>query len=519
MVSLAVKRSAVIAWRSRILDAASADLEHHRARVPRLLTWYAVDSLADAVPISSAKWRLVPSQRLVALTLLLGLITWVATAPVAVGVALNVVFLAFCFAVLFSRIMLLVLSVRAPLIRHIKSGASLSDDALPIITILCPMYDEVEGLPGLVRALMMLDYPMDKLDIKLLLEEDDAATVAKAYEIATAPCFDIVIVPASQPRTKPKACNYALPSARGSLLVIYDAEDRPEVDQLRKVAAAFSRSPENVVCLQARLNYYNRHKNVLTRLFAIEYALLFDLVLPGLARLGAPLPLGGTSNFFRTDVLIAVGGWDPYNVTEDADLGLRLARRGYRSGVIDSTTYEEATSEIEIWIKQRSRWIKGYIQTWFVHTRHRTSQGERALGWRYTLTVQLIVGGVAVAALFNPFFWALYALWITGSAGWIDLLFPGPLEGLAKIALLAGNLFHVWLFMLAPMARGWHDLVPYALLAPLYWVLQSVAGYKALWQFFVKPFHWEKTAHGKGICASRLFGDQRKERFSEVGAK
>ena len=205
------------------------------------------------------------------------------------------------------------------------------------MTVLLPLFDEADCLPQLATAMAALDYPKDKLDIKLVLEERDAATRAEAARLGLADKFDVIVVPASAPQTKPKACNFALAFARGDLVVIYDAEDQPAPDQLRKAAAAFAAGPPTLACVQARLNYYNADENWLTRLFSLEYALWFDSLLPALQKLRAPIPLGGTSNILRTDVLTAIGGWDPYNVTEDADLGLRMAASGVRDRRTDLT--------------------------------------------------------------------------------------------------------------------------------------------------------------------------------------
>jgi cellulose synthase/poly-beta-1,6-N-acetylglucosamine synthase-like glycosyltransferase len=445
------------------------------------------------VPNLSAKRRLDVRQWLIGAAVGLALVCALFRAPIATIVVLNTLFIAHSLAVLGLRATILLLSLQAERVSvATKPGR---DPSWPVITILCPVYREEKGLPGLVAAIRALDYPEDRLDVKILVEADDEPTRKCAERHCSDPMFDIVIVPPSEPRTKPKACNYALWSALGEYLVIYDAEDRPEPGQLKAAARAFAELPDEVCCLQARLNYYNREQTWITRLFAIEYALLFDLVLPGLDRLRAPLPLGGTSNFFRTRTLLELGGWDPFNVTEDADLGLRMAAAGYQSRVLDTTTYEEATPAIGPWLRQRSRWIKGYMQTWLVHARQHGGQSSP----RIALTLHFLVGGVVVAALFNPVFWSLYAIWLFSDADWIKALFPAPLDSLATFSLLAGNLFHIWLFMLAPLRREWFDLVPYAFLAPAYWALQSIAGYKAFWQFLFRPSYWEKTSHGKGI--------------------
>jgi len=281
-------------------------------------------------------------------------------------------------------ILLRLVSVLLAMIRsseHIISKEeidALQDADLPVYTILVPMYKEPQVAQKIARTVTRLDYPIDKLDVKLLLEEDDAPTRQKIAEVIDSlpPCVEVVLAPAvpkGQPKTKPRACNHGLDRAKGKYTVIYDAEDQPEGDQLKKAIIAFRRLENSkkgfVACLQAKLNYFNAHQNSLTRFFTLEYTTWFDLFLPGLHAVRTPIPLGGTSNHFKTDVLKELGGWDPFNVTEDCDLGIRMARRGFSTEVLDSTTWEEANSQVGNWIRQRSRWIKGYFQTHLVHTR------------------------------------------------------------------------------------------------------------------------------------------------------
>jgi len=359
---------------------------------------------------------------------------------------------------------------------------------LPRYTILVPLYREAAVLPGLVQALQALDYPKHLLDIKLVLEADDCETIAAAEKCGGG--LEIVRVPDYGPRTKPKAANYALPFARGEYLVIYDAEDRPEPDQLLKAVAAFRAGPRQLACLQARLNFYNASHNWLTRMFALDYALWFDMLLPGLDRLGVPMPLGGTSNHFRTQVLRDIGGWDAYNVTEDADIGIRLSQLGYRVSMIASTTFEEAPVSLDAWLRQRSRWLKGYMQTWLVHMRDPLRLVRQA-GVPGFIAFQLFLGGGIVFALVNPLLWLLFlgALllgWRLGESG----------ASVSGMGLLANNVMLTLLAMLSPLRSGRRDLSPYGLTVIAYWALVSVAGYRALGQLFTRPFHWEKTTHG-----------------------
>ncbi len=259
------------------------------------------------------------------------------------------------------------------------------------------MYRERAVAEKVVRAALSLDYPREKLDIKLLLEEDDPETLAEIRAAEWPSCVETIIVPHGSPKTKPKACNHGLLAARGEYLVIYDAEDRPEPDQLKKAICAFRRVDPRVVCLQAKLNYYNPRQNHLTRFFTLEYTSWFDLFLPGLHVLSAPIPLGGTSNHFRVKALRDLGGWDPFNVTEDCDLGIRLHREGYRTAVLDSTTWEEANSRLFNWIRQRSRWVKGYIQTHLVHTR--PAEPRRMYASLFMLLVALLAAPLALRSL------------------------------------------------------------------------------------------------------------------------
>ncbi|WP_066555291.1 glycosyltransferase [Croceicoccus bisphenolivorans] len=371
----------------------------------------------------------------------------------------------------------------------------LHDEDLPIYTVLVPMFREPDVLPILAAALRRLDYPAAKLDIKIVLEEGDTATIDAARALRLEEIFEIVLVPPSHPQTKPKACNYAFRLARGEFTVIYDAEDKPEPDQLKRVVAAFARAPKKVACVQCRLNYYNRNENWLTRLFTLDYSLWFDLLLPGLERMGVPIPLGGTSNHFRTSVLRELHAWDPFNVTEDADLGIRMTQKGYATKLVESTTFEEANVSVGNWIRQRSRWIKGYMQTLLVHMR-RPVRFTQQVGPMGVLGFVMFVGGTLLSGLLNPVFWAVFIVWAATQAAGFDIFFPPVLLYLSLFNLLAGNGLLIFLMMLAPFRRNWLELTPWAPTVVAYWVLLSIAAWKGLFQLVTNPFYWEKTEHG-----------------------
>ena len=458
----------------------------------------AVFELAELDPHMSARQVVSLAQASVGYLLISGFLISLAVSPFATLIGLSIIMSTFYLGNFLLRAILVTAGGgRGGVIdREIAIEArALREEELPVFTILVPMFREAESLPILADALRRLDYPLGKLDIKIVLEASDLETITTARTLGLEGVFEIILVPPSQPQTKPKACNYALRFARGEFLVVYDAEDRPEPDQLRKVVAAFRRAPANTACLQCRLNYYNAHENWLTRMFTLDYSLWFDEMLPGLERLGLPIPLGGTSNHFKIAVLRELHGWDPFNVTEDADLGIRLAQKGYRVGVVDTTTFEEASCHAGNWIRQRSRWIKGYMQTLLVHTR-RPVHLIRAVGPLGFLSFTFFIGGTVMAGLINPIFWMLYVFWLAALWSGFDPSFPRLLLFISLFNLLAGNGAFVYLGMLAPIRRGLLGLIPYSLTVSGYWVLISIAAYKALWQLIRKPFYWEKTRHG-----------------------
>jgi hypothetical protein len=372
---------------------------------------------------------------------------------------------------------------------------ALRDSDLPTYTILLPVYREANIVEMLVKNLCSLDYPQGKLEILLLLEENDKETIEAARAVHPPEMVTFVIIPNGQPKTKPKACNVGLFFARGEYLVIYDAEDRPEPDQLKKAVVAFRKGPPNLVCVQAALNYFNAEENLLTRMFTLEYSYWFDYMLPGLDRLRLPIPLGGTSNHFRTDMLRKLGGWDPFNVTEDADLGIRASANGYTVTMINSTTYEEANNHVGNWIRQRSRWIKGYMQTSLIHLRDPFGMVKR-IGWRNTLGFIMLIAGTPLTFLCALPLWVLFIISSLTRIPALGVLFPPIIFYIGLFNLLIGNQLMIYLNMLGVFKRRTYGLVPFTLLNPLYWVLHAIAAYKALWQLFTKPFFWEKTVHG-----------------------
>jgi len=375
---------------------------------------------------------------------------------------------------------------------------NLKDSELPVYTILLPLHREpLSVIEQLVEGIRELDYPSEKLDVLFLIEENDRETLENCKKSRPPYNVRFILVPEGAPKTKPRACNFGLFFARGEFLTIYDAEDVPEKDQLKKAVAAFRKAPPEFICFQAALNFYNRDQNLLTRLFTLEYSYWFDYLLPGLFVLRLPIPLGGTSNHFKTQALLELGGWDPFNVTEDADLGMRASYRGFRVGIINSTTFEEANSKLRNWIRQRSRWLKGYLQTFLVHNRNpwRVLRSSGFGGW---FTLQFFIGGTPLGQALSVPLWGIFLVWLFLTRAFNFSFLPDYIMLIGIVNLLLGNFLGIYLSMLAVFRRGFYRLLPFALLNLFYWFLAGVAAWKGIFQLFSRPFFWEKTVHGFG---------------------
>lgn len=374
----------------------------------------------------------------------------------------------------------------------------INEKNLPVYTILCPLYKEWQVVPQFIKAMSGLDYPKNKLQVMLLLEENDKETLSQINKAHLPYYFDVVVVPHSMPKTKPKACNYGLLRAKGEYLVIYDAEDMPDPLQLKKAILAFHKADKRTKCIQAKLNFYNPHQNLLTRFFTAEYSLWFDLVLTGLQSIHAPIPLGGTSNHFRTKDLISMQGWDSFNVTEDCDLGMRLVKDGYRTAIIDSITLEEANSDLKNWFNQRTRWIKGYMQTYLLHMRNPKSF-FRDRREPHGITFQLVVGGKVLSMFINPLMWIItisYFAFRAHIGTFIESFFPAPILYMGVFSLIIGNFLYCYNFMIGCEKHDYDDLVKYVFLVPFYWLAMSVAAWVAVYKLIKEPHHWSKTKHG-----------------------
>ncbi len=456
-----------------------------------------IAGLSNRVPGVSAKRILSRRQRQVGIAAAVVLVLWgVVDLSLAATFVVSVITILYVGAIIY-RLALFRASNKPSTTEVIsdEEARAVPDHELPIYTVMIPAYREPEVINELIQRVSQFEYPPDRLDVKLLIEADDDATIDAIREARPGDQFELVLIPPAEPRTKPKALNFGLTLARGELVAIYDAEDEPEPLQLRRAAVAMSRLALDVACVQAKLTYHNPMQNMITKWFTIEYSLWFSFFLPGLAAMHAPIPLGGTSNHFRRSALQALGAWDPYNVTEDADLGIRMFREGYTVRVLESNTYEEANSDFVNWMKQRSRWLKGYLQTYAVHLRE-PRELRRELGWKGLMHFTMFVGGTPILAIINPIFWLMTILWFVAHPAFIQEIFPAPIYYLGLVSWAFGNFLLVYVTVMSVRVAKKGELLIPALLVPLYWVMMSMAAVKALSQLVGAPNFWEKTVHG-----------------------
>lgn len=365
---------------------------------------------------------------------------------------------------------------------------------LPVVSIMVALYREDNIAPRLAARLDKLDYPRELLDILLVVEAEDSLTRKALARTDLPGWMRVIVVPDGSVKTKPRALNYALDHCRGSIIGIYDAEDAPESDQIRKVVARFSQSGPEVACLQGKLDYYNPRTNWLARCFTVEYASWFRVFLPGLEGLGLVIPLGGTTLFFRRNALEDLGGWDAQNVTEDADLGIRIYRHGYRTELVETTTYEEANCRGLPWIKQRSRWVKGYMMTYLTHMRD-PLQLWRDLGPKRFIGLQVQFMATTLQTLFAPLLWSFW-LMPFGISHPVAAVLPHGLF-IVSVALMILIALMILALDIIGLRRTCHRMNPlWAVTLVFYQPLATFAAYKALWEMLTRPFYWDKTSHG-----------------------
>ena len=389
----------------------------------------------------------------------------------------------------------LLLASFSPASNDTREIIATDDDALPTYSVLVALYKEANQVEALTQSLWNLDWPKHKLDIKLICEADDYETIEAILDAKLPPCFELVQVTPAYPRTKPKALNYALPLCRGEYLVLYDAEDHPSPGQLKEAYVKFLSEDKTLACVQAPLHIHNSDQNWLSAMFAIEYVTLFSGILPVLAKWNVPIPLGGTSNHFKTEILKNIGGWDPYNVTEDADLGVRLFREGYRCSTITLPTFEEAPPKLIPWIKQRTRWLKGWMQTVLVHSRN-PLHFFSDMGFKNTIAFHLLLTSIIISALIHPLFlcvifWQLISLGTPSAAG-VD----GLLVATSAFNLVGGYTTYGLLAYAVLQSSRYSSCTKLLFTLPFYWILISIAGWRAFVHLIVKPHEWEKTPHG-----------------------
>ncbi len=378
---------------------------------------------------------------------------------------------------------------------NLKNYRDIEEVKFPTYTIMLPLYREEKiVISTLVKNIENIKYCKNKLKVLILIENHDQQTINFLAETILPNNFEIITVPPGYPQTKARACNYGLQFVQSQYLVIYDAEDRPDALQLRKSVDYFNAyaekqkknkfSASRLVCLQAYLNFFNEDESIITKLFSLEYFYWFNYIISSLSYCKALIPLGGTSNHFKVDFLKQIGGWDSYNVTEDADLGVRIVQNGGIVQVLQSYTMEEAPITVKAWLNQRSRWIKGYIQTFLVHMRQ-PFKIKQNLGSIFNIQLFLnIIGGTAILPVLNCLQLIIWVFW-----GNYDVYY---------ISYLAFGLWYtgvLWVLYCIQIKLKKFRIIP-LLLVIFYYILYIIAGIMALYSLIKKPHSWNKTDHG-----------------------
>ncbi len=376
------------------------------------------------------------------------------------------------------------------------------DSVFKKYTVIIPLYQESEVVSQIKKSMTALDYPQDKIEFIITLEEYDHETREALEGIGLPNNWRIITLPNVTPKTKPKALNVALLEATGEYIVIYDAEIIPDQDQLKKAAIAFSEFPE-IVALQSRLDHYNYSQSLITKLFNAEFTFYYDFFLPGVQVLGVPLPLSGHSAHFRKSAIISVGGWDPYNVTEDVEIALRLHRKGYLVSMLDSYSYEEATVDLVSWIKQRTRWVKGFLQTTLVHIRHPRVLIKELGGYRNFFLFGVLMPLTSIINIFNFTSTILLTIWLLFRPAVIQSFFNLPVLYLSYTVSILGIFISTYFNLFALYNKRRFSIVKHSFLSPIYWFMLSIAGIRAIYQLFFSPTSWEKTRHGRHLSIKK----------------
>lgn len=373
--------------------------------------------------------------------------------------------------------------------------ASMSDEELPVISIMIPLYKETEVIPQIFKYLNDFDYPVEKLDIIFILESTDTETMQGFLAMNPPAHFKALLSPDVQPKTKPKALNVAFKMAKGDVLVIYDAEVLPERDQLKKACLAFKQNP-SVMYLHAKMDVYNAGYNLITKLYTAEFSYFYQFFFPGLVASKFPLPISGHSTFFRREVITRVGAWDGYNLAEDCDIGIRIFRKGFGSGMmLESHTWEQSTTTVSTWVRQRTRWVQGFIQTSIVQLRYPLLLKKELKSWRNFFAFLILVPGNVVLVILNMLQWAMFLFWNLTSAPFLQVAYNGAVLYVAMTSFVLGNFLFVFFAIYSLYARKHYAIAPWGLLTFAYWFLHGFATIRAAIRFFFYPSKWDKTSH------------------------
>lgn len=451
-------------------------------------------------PTQSAKGHITPESISLAIVGSLVFVLCVAALKWATGSAVITIFalsisIMYIVLVLF-KLFIMCVSIAHPTEEVAPEDLSAVDDAdLPVVSVMIPLYKEREIIPQIFQYLLDFDYPQDKLDIIFILESTDAETAQAFLEMHPPAHFKALLSPDVQPKTKPKAMNVAFKVARGDILVIFDAEVIPERDQLKKAAVMFQRHPE-AMYLHSKMDVYNAKTNWITRLYTGEFCYFYHYFLPGLVHSNYAVPISGHSTYFRRQVIERVGAWDAYNVAEDCDIGVRIYRKGFGSGMmLESHTWEQSTTTIPTWVRQRTRWIQGFIQTSIVQMRYPFLLKRELKSWKNFAVFLFLVPGNVLLNILNLMQWLMFTLWHTTHAPFLQIAYSGVTLYLSTFCFLVGNFMFTFYSMFALYRRKHYAIVPWGILSFVYWIMLGVATVRSALHLFLHPHKWDKTSH------------------------
>ncbi len=371
-----------------------------------------------------------------------------------------------------------------------KSPTSYASPQLSF-TALIPARNEEHVIADTIRAVMRMKYPSHLHEALVICRTDDQKTIKKVTETIQRYRFRNckLVLFDDYPINKPHSLNIGLKKASKQVVVVFDAEDEPHKDIYNIVNTVMLTTGTDVV--QSGIQLMNFRSKWFSSLNVLEYYFWFKSNLQLFAKMGL-IPLGGNTVFFKKQWLKKVHGWDETCLTEDADIGLRLSRKGAKIKIIydeQHTTKEETPSSVKGFLKQRTRWNQGFLQVFM------------KMEWVHLATKKQKL--LAIYILLWPIIQSVLLLYIPFS---IFMLLQVKLP--VGIALLSTIPFYLLILQLITYNIGLYEFtrgyrMKYPLLSPFvlalsyypYQILLGISSLRAVYRLIAGNTSWEKTLH------------------------